>query len=177
MAIQSLQDPANARIHRLDHGVRRRDNPIVPLLEVACDQVLGGLERRVRRTVGEHQKKWNGAMPIQKFARVKGQRVRQVAAVTSADRGVGLQVPVVVVGPSATEPGKLIESACIRFEPRIERAVVPLPDEAGGVAGCLEHVGHRRLAQRDAIQTVDFELPDRAGAVRIPSRQECGAGR
>ena len=170
--VQCLEDPTDSGVHSLDHRVRGGKDPAESALPVRGDPLVAGLERRVRRTVGNIQEERPPPVPRDELGRLLREQVGQVATVGRLDCVVAAQMVPVVVRPSAAESGELVEPAGVGLEAAIERSVVPLPDEARPVARLVKRVGDGHLAKGDPVQTVDFVLGDRSGPVRVATREQ-----
>ncbi len=122
------------------------------------------------------RKKGFGVVAVDEADGLLGEHVREIAAVGLAEAAVIVEAPLPVVAPAAAEAYGLVEAAGAGMVARVERAEVPLADEAGCVAGGLEHIGERDLAQGEAVEASALEGVDCAGAVRIPAGHQPGPG-
>ena len=130
------------------------------------------LERIVRRVVGEVEEELVRAMAADELRGFLGEHVGQIAAVGARDAAVAIEPPLPIRLPSAAEARELVEAAAIRMVARIERAVVPLADQAGYVARALQEIRDRAFAEREPVQTAHLERVEHAGAMRIAAGEK-----
>ena len=172
---QALQYLTNAPVHDLDHGVGGRDDPIESLFQVLVHDFTGGLERRVRRAVGQFEKERFLVVPADEIDGFVCQYVCQVSTIRLRIDVVVAKLVLVVVHPAATESHELFESAGVGFKARVECAVMPFANQSGRIPSRSEAVGDGAFVQADTIQAVYFVLRDSAGAMRIPAGQKAGS--
>ncbi len=130
----------------------------------------------MRRVVGEIEKELFRAMAPDELRSLLGEHLGQVAPVRARETAVAIEPPLPIGLPAAAEAGEFVESAAVRMIARIDRAVVPLPDQPGHVSGGFEEIGDRAFAQSDSVESPHLERIDRAGAMRIAAGEQRRAG-
>ena len=172
--MKSLTDFRDPPVHHFDHGVDQR----YPVLESGFDILPGDIVRRLQRTVRrvpcDHQEERLRLVAGNKLDCLVGKHVGQVAAVRPLQRSVAVQVPPVVVGPTAPESSELVESPGIGVKSRVERPVVPLTNHPGCIARSLERIGNRSLAECYPVVPENFLGSYGPGTNRVAPSQQRG---
>ena len=122
------------------------------------------------------QQEWFAAMALDKVDGRLAEDIGQVAfAPAIFNAPVAIQ-PVAVIGiPAALKANKLLIAARCRMIAPVERAVVPLANQAGRVAGSAKDIAHGRFVQAQAVQTARLQRVDAAGALGIAPGHQGGA--
>ncbi len=138
IGVELVEQPADALVHPLDHGIGGGDDAVQALLQMSVGHAVGRLEGRVRRAVGEVQEEGRTLVAVDEGHGFLGQDVGHVAAVGAADAVIDPQRVVEVVDPTAAKADEFVEAAGVGLEPAVERAVVPFANQASGVARVLK---------------------------------------
>ena len=176
---EQLVDPAEARIHRLDHRVDRRDGVVVlPLspFAVFLNQRRRCLKRHVWRMVGEEDREWPIVMPLDESDRLVVQRIRKISAIGLLGSSVAHQVPPPVILRAVGESVKQVEAAVVREIVIAIEAAVPFADQRRRITGMPEVIAKRFFRPIDSIDSAIAGNVDRARAMVVAAGQQRGAG-
>ena len=189
--VDGREQPADARVHLLDHRGDDRQGAIGPAGEtggVCVDERLRGLERRVDRRRGKHERERPPGRrgSAHERRRLVGEHVAQVPAVVRlhparlgpAVRGGGapLELPALEVVGTVGEADEVVESAAVGEMVVAVGAVMPLADVGGGVARGAEVVADRAFGAVEPIDAAVARHVDRPGAVAIAAGEDRGPG-
>ena len=126
----------------------------------------------MRRIVHHAEQKGVLPVPRNKIHCLVGEHIGQIAPVRGLAPPVALDPPVKIIHPPAAKAQKLIEAAGVGMIAIVKRSIVPLADQPRRIPRVFVRIADGHLVERDAVHPAHLHRCQRAGAVRVTTREK-----